>query len=299
MFRDRLNKNEIRIMVIIQKKPMTISQLAKALNKNISWISRNVNHLKTLGFIDVKRVGRKVYVDINEGPMGASINTLISEGSMLNIEVVLSGPGMQILPLILDPGNKAEEITKRSSLSRRTVYGYIGRLRKMGVVSLTNGIYMLGERHKPLIEFMKLYAYNSIIKSLKNIFPNASIVWHWRDEFIFSLEQSVSDHRFIPAATSRLRELKYDIIASKEYYLYDPLLKQVSEEEALIQSYLIDPENPRLVRMIKKGIKNKEINRNSLLEFSEKYGLVKKIEEIIKNGQQKQIPARQTNKSLG
>ena len=210
MFRDRLNKNEIRIMVIIQKKPMTISQLAKALNKNISWISRNVNHLKTLGFIDVKRVGRKVYVDINEGPMGASINTLISEGSMLNIEVVLSGPGMQILPLILDPGNKAEEITKRSSLSRRTVYGYIGRLRKMGVVSLTNGIYMLGERHKPLIEFMKLYAYNSIIKSLKNIFPNASIVWHWRDEFIFSLEQSVSDHRFIPAATSRLRELKYD-----------------------------------------------------------------------------------------
>ena len=281
MLDDKLNKNEIRIMVSIQKGHMTISQLAKALNKNISWISRNVNHLKTLGFVDVKRVGKKVYVDLNEGPLGASINTLISEESMLNIEVVLSGPGLQILPLILDPGNDAEEIVKRSSLSRRTVYGLLGRLRKMGVVSLNNGVYMLSERHKPLIEFIKLYSYNSSIKYLKNLFPDASIAWHWRDEFIFSLEQPVSNRMFIPAATSRLRELKYDIIASREYYLYDPLLKKVSEEEALIQSYLIDPENPRLDRMIKMAIKNKKINRNSLLEFAKKYSLIKKIEEII------------------
>ena len=33
MFGDRLNKNEIRIMTTIQKGPMTISQLAKALTK--------------------------------------------------------------------------------------------------------------------------------------------------------------------------------------------------------------------------------------------------------------------------
>jgi DNA-binding MarR family transcriptional regulator len=281
MFDDKLNKNEIRIMVIIQKGPMTISQLAKTLNKNISWISRNVNHLKSLGFVDVKPVGRRVYVDLNEGPMGASINTLISEGSILNIEVILSGPGMQILPLILFPGNKAEDIAKRSSLSIRTVYGLLGRLRKMGVVSLTKGVYILSERHKPLIEFIKLYAYNSIIKSLKNMFPDASIVWHWRDEFIFSLEQSVSDRSFIPAATSRLRELKYDIIASKEYYLYNPLQRKVSEEEALMQSYLIDSENPRIVRMIINAIKNKKINRNSLFEFANKYNIMKKVEEII------------------
>ena len=281
MTNEKLNKNEIRIMTTIQKGPMTISKLATALNKNRSWISRNVNHLKTLGFVDVKRVGRKVYVDLNEGPMGASINTLIFEKSMLNIEVVLSGPGMQILPLILDPGNNAEEVAKRSSLSRRTVYGFLGRLRKMGVVSLTNGVYMLSERHKPLIEFIKLYAYNSIIKSLKNILPNAAIVWHWRDGFIFSIEQPISDRRFIPAAISRLRELKYDIIASKEYYIYDALLEKISEEEALVQSYLIDPENPRLVRMIKNGIKNKKINKNSLIEFAKKYSIMKKIKEII------------------
>jgi DNA-binding transcriptional ArsR family regulator len=213
--------------------------------------------------------------------MGASIRTLISEESMLNIEVVLSGSGMQVLPLILNPGNKADEIAKRSSLSLRTVQGLLSRLRKMGVVTIADGCYMLSERHKQLIEFVELYAYNSIIKSLKIIFPNASIIWHWRDEFIFSIEQPIKDRRFISAATTRLRELKHDIIASKEYYLHNPILKKVSEEEALIQSYLIDLENPRLVRMIKKSIKNEKIDRNSLLKFAEKYNIKKKVEELI------------------
>lgn len=281
MFKDKLNKNEIRILINIQKGPMSISQLAEALNKNPSWISRNVNHLKTLGFVDVKRIGRRVHVNLNEGPMGASISTLISEESMLNIVTVLSDSGMQILPLILNPGNKAEEIAKRSSLSLRTVQGLLSRLRKMGVVTLTNGCYMLSERHKPLIEFVKLYPYNSNIKSLKSLFSDASIIWHWRDEFIFSIEQPIKDHRFISAATTRLRELNYDIIASKEYYLYNPLLKKVSEEEALIQSYLIDTGNPRLARLIKKGIRNENIERNSLLKYAEKYNIMKKVEEII------------------
>ena len=120
------------------------------------------------------------------------------------------------LPLILNPGNKAEEIAKRSSLSLRTVQGLLSRLRKMGVVTLTNGCYMLSERHKPLIEFVKLYTYISNIKSLKSLFSDASIIWHWRDEFIFSIEQPIKDHRFVSAATTRLRELNYDIIASKE-----------------------------------------------------------------------------------
>jgi predicted transcriptional regulator len=281
MFNNKLNKNEIKILINIQKGPMSISQLADALKNNISWISRSVNHLKTLGFVDVKRVGRRVHVNLNEGPMGASIRTLISEESMVNIEVVLSGSGIKILPLILNPGNKAEEIAKRSSLSLRTVHGLQSRLRKMGIVTLTNGVYILSKRHKPLIDFIKLYAYNSIIKFLKNLFPNASIIWHWRDEFMFSIEEPITDHRFIPAATSRLRELKYDIIVSKEYYLYDPFLKRVSEEEALIQSYLIDTENPRLVRMIKNGIKNKNIDINSLLDYAKKYNIMKKVEEIF------------------
>lgn len=281
MFKEKLNRNEIRILINIQRGTMSISQLADALNKNPSWISKNVNHLRTLGFIEIKRIGRRVYVNLNGGPVGASISTLISEKSMLNIETVLSGSGMQVLPLILKPGNKAGEIAKRSSLSLRTVQGFLSRLRKMGVITFSNGFYVLSERHKPLIDFVKLYSYNTIIKFMNNIRNDASIVWYWRDEFIFSIEKTLSDRRFISAATTRLRELNYDIIASKEYYLYNPLLEKVTEEHALIQSILIEPENPRFVRMIKKAIKNEKIDRNSLIDYAAKYNIMIKVEEII------------------
>jgi len=281
MFKETLNRNEIRILINIQRCSLSISQLADALNKNPSWISRNVNHLRALGFVDIKRIGRRVHVNLNDGPVGASISTLISEESMLNIETVLSGSGMQILPLILKPGNKAEEIAKRSSLSLRTVQGFLSRLRKMGVVTFSNGFYVLSERHKPLIDYVKLYSYNAIIKFMNNIRNDASIVWYWRDEFIFSIEKTLSDHRFMSAATTRLRELNYDIIASKEYYLYNPLLTKVTEEHALIQSILIEPDNPRLVRMIRKAIKNEKIDRNSLIDYAAKYNIMKKVEEII------------------
>ena len=283
MFKVKLNKNEVKILITIQKGPMTISQLASGLKKNPSWISRNVDHLEELGFVNGKRVGKTVLVKIDDGPMGACISTLISEESMLNIEAVLSGSGLRILPLILEPGNNAKEIARRSSLSLRTVQGLLSRWRKMGVVALTNGCYMISERHQPLIEFVKLYSYNTIIRSLGRSFYDASIVWHWRDEFMFSTEQPMRDSKFISAATTRLRELDYDVISVKDYYFYNPLQKIVSEEEALMQSLRVDPENPRLSRLVKNAIVNKNIDANTLLNYAGKYGIKTKIEELVES----------------
>lgn len=271
-------------MIIVQKGAMTISQLANALGKKPSWISRNVGHLRKLDLVSTKREGKTVLVNLNEGPLGANISTLISEEPMLNIETVLSGSGLSILPLVLMPGNNAKEIALRSSLSLRTVQGLLSRWRKMGVVTLSNGFYMLSARHKPLINFVKLYSYNTIIKSVKSLFSDASIIWHWRDEHMFSTEHPVEDNRFNSAATTRLRELNYEIIASKDYYFYNPIQKTVSEEEALIQSYLINPDNPRIHRMINEAMKMGKIDERLLIDYSIKYGLKKRLKEIIRNG---------------
>jgi predicted transcriptional regulator len=283
MFKDKLNKTEIKILMSTQKELMTISQLANALEKGPSWISRNVSHLQELGFVMEKREGKSVFVAINKGPLGDSFTTLISEESMLNIERILTGSGLKILPLILSPGNTANEIAQRSSLSLRTVKGLLSLWRKMGVVTLTKGVYVISNRHKPLINFVKYFSYHAIIRYLKGFYPHAIIVWHWRDEFIFSLDQPLQDNRFVPAATTRLYELKYEIIANKEYYFHNPLVKKLSEEEALIQSYLLNPGNPRIPRLIKYAMKEGKIEKETLLEFARKYGLKTKTEEVISN----------------
>ena len=283
MFKDRLNKNEVKILISIQKGPLTISQLANALDKRPSWISRNVKHLRKINFVIAKREGKKVFVSLNQGALGASISCLVSEATMLNIESILSDSGLRVLPFILKPGNSAKTIALKSSLSLRTLHGLLSRWRKMGVVTLANTFYTLNERYKPLIDFVETYTYDTIIRTLNKSFPAASIIWHWRNEFMFSIEHPVSDNRFMPAATTRLLELNYNIISSKEYYYYNPLQKIVSEEEALIQGYIVDPENPRIHRLIKRDIKNEIIDKVSLLNYAKKYGLKKKIEELVEN----------------
>ena len=281
MFKAKLNKTEIKILMSILKGSRTISQLADALSKDSSWISRNVNHLKELGFVIEKREGKSVFVAIIKNPLGDSFHTLISEEPMLNIERILTGSGLKILPLLLNPGNSANEIVQRSSLSLRTVKGLLSLWRKMGVVILLKGVYVINDRHKPLINFVKYFSYNTLIRYLKEIYPDATIVWHWRDEFIFAIEDQLHDERFISAATTRLDELNYDIIANKEYYLHNPIMKTLSEEEALIQSYLLNPGNPRIPRLIKKALTKGKIEKGTLLEFARKYGLKKKTEEVI------------------
>jgi len=119
MFKDKINKTEVIILKYILKEPQTISHLADALGKDISWISRNVNHLQELGFAMMKREGKSVFVSIVKNPLGESFSTLISEEPMLNIEKILTCSGLRILPLLLNPGNSAKEIVQRSSLSLR------------------------------------------------------------------------------------------------------------------------------------------------------------------------------------
>ena len=283
MFKDKLNKTEMKILISVLKGSRTISQLSDALGKDISWISRNVKHLQELGFVIVKREGKSVYVSIGKNPLGDSFTTLISEESMLNIERILTGSGLKILPLLLNPGNTANEIVQRSSLSLRTVKGLLSLWRKMGVLALEKRIYVINERHKPLINFVKYFLYSTLIRYLKESYPDATIVWHWRDEFIFAIEHPIHDKRFISAATTRLYELNYDIVVGKEYYFHNPIVKTLSEEEALIQGYLLNPGNPRIPRLIKRAMNKGEIEKETLLEFARKYGLKKKTEEVISN----------------
>lgn len=285
MLKDKLNKTEMKILISILKEPRTISQLAHALSKDSSWISRNVNHLQELGFVIEKRKGKSVFVSIIKNPLGDSFTTLISEEPMLNIERILTGSGLKILPLLLNPGNRANEIVQRSSLSLRTVKGLLSLWRKMGIVTLKKGVYVINDRHKPLINFVKYFSYNTMIRHLKESYPDATIVWHWRDEFIFAIEHPIHDKQFISAATTRLYELNYDIIANKEYYFHNPLVKTLTEEEALIQSYLLNPGNPRIPRLINKAMSKGKIEKETLLEFAGKYGMKNKTKEVISNAQ--------------
>jgi len=53
----------LRYLIEVQKadKPKSISDIAKALNRHQEAISRDINHLKNLGFVTLKRFKQTIY----------------------------------------------------------------------------------------------------------------------------------------------------------------------------------------------------------------------------------------------
>jgi hypothetical protein len=119
---------------------------------------------------------------------------------------------------------------------------------------------------------------------LADLFPNALIIWQWRDEYLFSITERRARPGLLSAGPTRLEELGYDIFHAQEYYLHHPGIDRVSEEEALVQSLAIDPNNPRMTRFIREGVQRRGVDPRRLLAFGKKYGLktvlTKVVEEI-------------------
>ena len=278
-----VNKTEVRALRTLQGKKMSVSELAMALTKSLSWTSEYVGHLESLGFLEKEKEKNNVFVSISRTPLGESLSVLISGEPMLNLETLFAGPGLKIMPLLLKPGYSTGELVARTSLSMRTVKGVLPRWRRMGVVMLDDGRYQINPRYKLLSDFLRKFSEHKNTCFLNETFPEAVIVWQWRDEFMFSIDRQIRDSDFLPAGLSRLDSLNSNLVHTQEYYCYDVEKDRVSEEEALIQAFYSDRNNPRIKRHLKTRIN--KLKQQKLLEYAGKYGLKTMIKKMVsKNG---------------
>jgi predicted transcriptional regulator len=274
-----LNKTEVLALRLLRGKSRSVSELAGVLSKSLSFTSESVRHLGELGLAERERRGNRVSVSLSATPLSQSLALLMSEEPMLNLEALFSGSGLRLLPLLLEPGSSANELASRSGLSLRSVKGYLPRWRRMGVVLLTGGKYSVNLRYKLLADFLRKFSEYRNNSFLHETFPQAVIVWQWRDEFMFSVDIKIKDPKFVPAGVSRLDDFEYELVHTNEYYLYRTDKTRVSEEEALVQALYVDPDNPRIKRLFKVHWEN--VNKEKLLELASKYGLKTKIGKMV------------------
>lgn len=275
-----MNKTEVKAMYLLQSKKMTVLELANALSKSVSWTSECIHHLEKMGFVKTEKMKNYVYVSLTMNAMGQSLIVLMKEEPMLNLESMFTRSGLIVLPLLLTPGCSAKELVDRSKLSKRTVKGLLPRWKRMGVVLQEEGKYLINPRYKLLTNFLRKFSEHKNAYILNNIYPQGVIVWQWRDEFIFSLDQKIDDPRFIPAGITKLDEYNFNLVHVNEYFLHDPCTKIVTKEEAMVQAFHIDQKNPRISRLF--NIYNHDLNYKKLFEYANKYGVKTKIKGIMK-----------------
>jgi len=278
-----LNRTHVGILRYVYEMEMTVSMIARGVGKSISWTSGCVDQLVEMDLVIKRREGLEVFVGQASNELSQNMAILLFEGPMIDLSKVLDSAGLMMLPVLLDPGSTANDIARRTGLSMPTIRTRIKLWRGMGIV-VRDGKdrrYSVHPSQYMLRSFIVQYSRWRNRRWLRNLLPEAVIIWQWRDEYLFSIDDRVDLPDFLSAGPTRLEELGYDILHQREYYFHHPNINQVSEEEALVQALRTDPNNPRMLRFIKKGIQNRGTDPKSIMEFGEKYDIATLIEKVV------------------
>jgi hypothetical protein len=211
----------------------------------------------------------------------------MAEGPHIGLAEVLPGPGLLILPLLLPPGSTRMELRRGTGLSAPTVRGRVRLWRGMGLLLVEGSPhrYSIQPQLGNLIGFIESYAAERNQRFLESRTPAGTIVWQRRDSFLFSSRIEVLAPEFIPAGVSRLEELGYDVVSPRHCYIHRPGLTRVAEAEALVQAVLMDPDDPRVARMVRRALKEHRVRGDELRGCAESYGLLELFKTMMPTGE--------------
>jgi len=279
MVNERLSRWDLRIFETVLSGDKASGAIAKALGLSPSYTSECIKRLVGMGLVEVRRAGLSALVRPAKGGAATSLARLVKEGSGLDLPKVLAGPGLAILPHLLAPGMTANELIEAVSLSRMTVMERIRLWRGMGLVvrDRPTGRYRLAPGQSGLAEFIASYSEERIRNAAAEAAAGAILLWHGPEGFLFSVDAGTPVKGFAPAGPSALGAR---VATSRDYYLAGRR-RRISQNEALVQTLLIDPQNPRVRRMIRVRAEENGRRRQDLEELARWYGIAEVLASAL------------------
>lgn len=150
----------------------------------------------------------------------------------------------------------------------------------MGVVLQEKSNYLLNPRFKILADFLRKFNEHKNLNIMRENYPEAVIVWQWRDEFMLSMDSKLEGQEVLPAGLTRLRELNTGLAHTQNYYYYGHTDKEISEEEAFMQALYVDPYNPRIKRLISERLRY--LDDKAFFTYAEKYAKKTVFKDMVK-----------------
>ena len=287
MLRDRMNRSDIAILAVLLDGPLTVTSIAKAVGRSISFVSERLTLMEAMRLVERRRGGNAVRVGFAKGRAGADLQLLMAESPYIELTKVLPGPGLAILPFLLHPGSTLTDLRRGTGLSAPTIRGSIRPWRGMGLLHLEGSPrrYSIQPQLGHLIDFITSYTAERNQRFLESKTSAGIIVWQWRDSFLFSSRREVPVPEFLPAGVSRLEELGYDVVSSRYCYMHRPGMTRVAEAEALVQAVLMDPDNPRPARMVRRALAEHRVRVDELRGCAESYGLLEPFKTMMPTGE--------------
>ncbi|KAF5427032.1 MAG: hypothetical protein C5S41_01915 [Candidatus Methanomarinus sp.] len=226
------------------KQPVSISDLGVTLGLDHSTISLVVSSFVEEGFVQKQRDGKKVFVKRANTLHARSLEEFLKEYPRLPIEEMFSYSSLEILSLLTYP-HTLTDIVAMTGLNRHTVSTAILKLSRYGIVLKEKRRFVLNKRHRNAADFVSYYWRYIANQRLLNIAENGIILWQRGHEFLFKTQtglEHTSGSHIQPTATTVFLRYDLGIMTSTRYYFHTR--RELSVEDHIIHTILIDPLNP-------------------------------------------------------
>jgi DNA-binding MarR family transcriptional regulator len=297
------SKAELRALQnLISEK--TVSELSEEINYSRSYTSEVVSELEKKGLIETRKEGRHRLVSISESKATELYQKLVQSHGHIGWTELLSGKAVEILYYLEEP-KSVSEVAKKTDNYRTTVHRVMDRFLERGIVQKRDSQYRLNEEFLILNDFAKEYfhqAHRGIISS--SLLSDSSyeteaetrlhdlggyrkesydIIWENPRSFLLSADEnlSIDSPEFHPTGPERFQEYGIELVpTNKRYYFYDEDIDDISPQELVCHTLLIDDGTRYrtycLLLIEKEGI------HEEVQEGSEKYGIEKLANSLIR-----------------
>lgn len=278
------SKREIKVLrVIADNQNVSIHDISSRLGKSEGPVSQTIKNLEKKGIVEVKRAGMRKLVAISDRNYAVSLSEMIRAEPYIPWENVLSDSN---LPVLFK--NVVGERSFGHNISTATSWRVVRNLSALGMNIGPHTEYL--SKNRNLVRFINEYADYVSMKYIKEEIPsNAIILWRRGYRCLFKVrgtssheDKSLSDGTFPTSLTvSPYYELKF--ITEDSYYYHDPKLTELTIEDVILHTLLIDPDSQTYASYaILLALKNiKHVDLDLLQQKASDYHLEKTVADFV------------------
>ncbi|MFQ6052340.1 MAG: winged helix-turn-helix domain-containing protein [Candidatus Hydrothermarchaeota archaeon] len=270
-----LNGSEIKVLKTVAKKEReSIGEVVRNTKISYPHLSRILKSLSEKGILETRKRGLSKYVYFSDTKHAILLKTFLSEFGHMHLDKILSGSALVVLsPLAYSPLKK-DEIISFSQLSERTVQSKLKILREFGIIIKKDKVtYEFNERFNLLREFIIEFRNYMNHKMAIEFANDAIILWQRGNEFLIKTSEFKESEEFMLTSLSAYHKFSVQLFVPEYYYyFYSPFKRDLSVEDIILHTLVLDPTDTRLILgVLLLWKKVEKINLDYMLKESTKY----------------------------
>lgn len=279
-----LTESELKVLQVISKEgSVSVSHLCDKTKLESSMVRRTVSSLDRKGFIRKHRIGMPKEISLSDSKHAMTFRDMVLKAAHIPFHKYISGSSLEVLSTIcsMKLGTR-KDILKHSNVSESSIARVFLKLKRVGIVQKRESAYSISPAFGILKDFIMEFRHYVNQKLANGFSKNSVILWERNDEFIIESDTKKEDEgNFQLTGPSAFGRFGIQLFMMSSCHYHSPRVKKIGLEEIIAHCFLIPRSQRTMLPLLLVWKKNeKDIDRDHLINISEKYDVRKFIDSI-------------------